>query len=375
MELSALEVTSGAPHLKYLHMELRSPLKKYLDLPKRWSPKIQHVNLAGVGLCGWNDCLLVGLRTLVLHDVQPLGPSPKELLEILKWCPDLEELSLGRIQCRCNDDSIETSKIPLLHLQSIALFDIDLITTNALLAGIHAPLCYSFICCHQSDQLLDAVDTQQTRSFFISRIKHHLPITETIEIATLVGNNILIDLYNDIDCFLPVAHILLDLLTPIDVLSCLYDILDSVQPPWPHSIMFNFMFNIVPEVGAFLGNSRRIHHITFRSFDGEDLCTILRDLSEAREDAGHDEHSKWLFPALQDISILNHGPYDLAVANVLRLVVERRGGNARKLAAEGGGDGLALLKSISVSKEYGLDHETWATIADILGDGARIVGH
>ncbi|KAG9037163.1 hypothetical protein FRB95_006717 [Tulasnella sp. JGI-2019a] len=366
IELSPLEVASDAPLLRHLNLSLRRPSETYLDLPRGWSPKIQHIGLDHVGFRHWDDCILAGLHTLVLCRLQSFVPSHRELLAILRYCPDLEDLGLYSMLCRSDGDSIETSKIQLLRLQSIALMDIDLPTMETLLSRIHAPLCHTFSCCHESEQPVGAVNARQTGSFFVSRIKHHLPNTETIEITIFPGSEIEVDLYHGVD---RVAHNSLQLLTQLEVLRCLHHVLDTAQPPWPHKISLVLICGIRWDVSAFLSNSRRVQRITFGAFRAPVLSAVLHDLSKARNGGGH---SKWRFPALKDISIWNNDstPDSAVVAKALRLVVESRGRDAGNSAVAGCNDGSVLLKRLCVGGDCGMDHETWAAIVDILGDGA-----
>ncbi|KAG9013685.1 hypothetical protein FRB94_001247 [Tulasnella sp. JGI-2019a] len=227
MELSPIEVTGGAPHLRYLEMRLNMPLKTYLDLPRSWSPKIQHAKLSGLGLCRWDGCILAGLRTLMLHHVQSFVPSQKELLAILKNCPDLEDLDLDLydVPC-CSNGDLQTSEIQLLHLQSIKL-DIHLPTMNVLLSRIHAPLCHTLFCRDGFEKPLDPAEVRQIIPFFVSQIEHHLPHIERIEVTISAGYLYEIGLYHDTD---RVTHDELSLWADLDIVSCIRHMLDNAQP-------------------------------------------------------------------------------------------------------------------------------------------------
>ncbi|KAG9037168.1 hypothetical protein FRB95_006722 [Tulasnella sp. JGI-2019a] len=373
-----LEAAKGAPLLRYLDLKARNGLEFRLNLHETWSPRLQHIRLENIRLLNWADSILFGLCTLVLRCIASSGPSLNELFAILTLCPNLQDLELQAIACSRDSHSRGAFQVPLPCLRSLKLMDMNPATTAALLSGIQAPLCHTYFCRRRLFGPPGAEDTrlhEQTRSFLIDRIQHHLPKADGVHILIHPDTMIYVDIYDRMDPSSRIAHIFLDVITHVEVLRCVHHILDSAQPPLPRAIHLTFIRVIPRGVITSLRSSRRVEGITFRECGATNICTILNDLSEARNNngdgMGHDGNAglNWLFPALHDLSIQGH--WNLEVGMALRRLVESRGGDASKVAVAGRCDRPAPLKNVSLSKGLLVDREVWATIIKILGDGAR----
>ncbi|KAG9007454.1 hypothetical protein FRB93_007869 [Tulasnella sp. JGI-2019a] len=374
-ELFPPEVTNVAPLLRYLHLRADIGPEFRLNLHETWSPRLRHIKLEGVRLLNWTNSILFGLHTLMLRYK---GPPLNELFAILTRCPDLHDLELRDITYRRDSHSRGALQVPLPYLRSLKLMDMNSATTATLLSGIQAPLCHTYFCrcC-----LLGPPDTEdtrlheQTRSFLIDRIQHHLPKADGVHILIHPDTMIYVDMYDHMDHSSRIAHIFLDMFTHVEVLRCVHDILDSAQPPLPRAIHLTFISVIPPDVTNFLRSSRRVEWIKFKFPNAAKLCSILHDLLGARNDdsdeVGHDGNGglDWLFPELRYLII--RGGSDPEVGMALRRVVESRGGDASKVAIAGHGDRPAPLKNVRLSKGYPMDQNVWAGIENILGDGAR----
>lgn len=108
-----------APRLKTLHLRCHPALSTPLDLLDGKAPMLEHLTLSGVSM-RWTSPMLSGLRSFKLCNVQ--GPTPSQLLEILRACPSLHTLHLEGFQFPTpSEATLGHQPMELLKLESLCV--------------------------------------------------------------------------------------------------------------------------------------------------------------------------------------------------------------------------------------------------------------
>lgn len=115
----------------YHSMQVDSRLPRLLPLFNGCTPNLRTCSLTSFNF-GWDLSLMTGLRVLKLGGYfNSFAPSPSTLLDILRQCPELEELTLRNMSdvdsnsCKSfmvEDDLLVTSKIHLPRLKSMSFY-------------------------------------------------------------------------------------------------------------------------------------------------------------------------------------------------------------------------------------------------------------
>lgn len=145
-ELPSTAFRGPAPYLETLELAIMRPQVEdpALELHADNLPKLRHLRLVGVSLCGWTSSRITGLRSLAIGTPLPSGPSVQDVLEILSSNPLLERVNIYGLKGTPRlPPGSDCHPIVLGHLRTLNLQSLPPHHFDSLLRHIHAPICSS----------------------------------------------------------------------------------------------------------------------------------------------------------------------------------------------------------------------------------------